>query len=314
MKKILVTGASGFIGQSLCNALSKTNRSIYGVVRKVDSSLNSINIDYKIIRNIGLTSNWKDILKNVDCIFHCAGIAHQVNDSKDLSLYHLINVEGTKRLAEQAAEAGVRRLIFLSSIKVNGESTSNNLEKFLYNDIPKPKDAYAISKFKAEKLLFEISANTEMEVVVIRMPLVYGLGAKGNLNNLIKLINYNIPLPFSSIKNKRSLLGIDNLIDILIKCIRHPNAQGKTFLVSDGEDVPTPKLIKLIASSLKKKAYLFPLPNYILKFLGLIFGKSEEINKLVGSLRVDHNYTTDVLNWTPPISVEEGIRRMVQDK
>ena len=314
MKKILVTGASGFIGQSLCKALSKTNRSIYGVVRRVDSSLKSINIDYKTIGNIGLTSNWKDILKNVDCIFHCAGIAHQKNDNKDLSLYHLINVEGTKRLAEQAAEAGVRRLIFLSSIKVNGESTSDKVEKFLYNDTPKPKDAYAISKFKAEKLLFEVSANTEMEVVVIRMPLVYGSGVKGNLNNLIKLINYNIPLPFSSIKNKRSLLGIDNLIDILIKCISHPDARGKTFLVSDGEDLSTPKLIKLIASSLKKKANLFPFPISMLKFLGSVFGKREELNKLVGSLRVDNSYTKEILNWVPPLSVEEGIRRMVQGK
>ena len=148
-------------------------------------------------------------------------------------------------------------------------------------------------------------------MVVLRIPLVYGYGVKGNLMRLMKLINSGIPLPFSLIDNKRSLIGIDNLVDLLICCIDHPNAKEKTFLASDGEDLSTPELIKLIASSMGKKANLFPFPISMLKFLGSVFGKREEINRLVGSLRIDNSYTKEILNWIPPVSVEEGIKRMV---
>lgn len=314
MKKILVTGASGFIGQSLCKALSKKNKSICGVVRTINSTLKSSDIEYQSIGNISRNTNWKDILENIDCIFHCAGIVPRMNGNKDLNLYYLTNVEGTRRLAEQAAEAGVRRLIFLSSIKVNGENTDiiNNKKKFLYNDIPKPKDSYAVSKFEAEKALLRISSNTEMEVVIIRLPLVYGKGVKGNLALLIKIISKNLPLPLNGIKNKRSYIGIDNLVDLLICCIDHPEASRKIFLASDGEDLSTPELIKLIASSLDRKVYLFSLPIFILKFLGYILGKRKEISRLIESSRLDNSYTNEVLNWIPPVSVEEGIKKMIQ--
>jgi len=314
MKKILVTGASGFIGQSLCETLSKSGRSVLGAVRSLNSiSLNN-NIKYISVGDISFKKNWKDLLLGVDCIIHCAGTAHKMNRNKNFDDYKLTNLNGTKYLAEQAVEAGVKRLVFLSSIKVNGENTDiiNEKEKFLYNDIPKPKDAYAVYKFEAEKVLFNISANTELETVVVRFPLVYGNAAKGNLARLVDVISKNLPLPFKAVNNKRSFIGIHNLVDLLIRCIDHPEASGKTFLASDGEDLSTPELIKLIASSMGKKANLFPLPVYMLKFLGSISGRREEINRLVGSLRIDNNYTQETLNWTPPISVEEGIRRMVQ--
>jgi len=316
MKKILITGASGFIGQSLCKSLSKTNRLVCGVVRDIDPSSKINNIDYKLVGNINLKTNWQDILVDVDCILHCAGVAHKMSDNKNPNFYHLTNVEGTKRLAEEAAKAGVKRLIFLSSIKVNGENTNmiNEKKKFRYSDIPKPQDAYAISKLKAEKLLFKISSNTGLETVVMRLPLVYGSVAKGNIARLIYVISKNFPLPFKVIKNKRSFIGIDNLVDLLIKCIDHPKASGKVFLASDGKDLSTPELIKLIASSMGRKANLFPLPIFMLKFIGSIFGKREEINRLTGSLRLDNSYTKEILNWTPRISVEEGIRRMIQGK
>jgi nucleoside-diphosphate-sugar epimerase len=237
-------------------------------------------------------------------------------ESKDSNAYHLANTEVTKVLAEQAAEAGVKRLIFLSSVKVNGESTYqiNNKQKFSHKDISNPKDPYAISKLEAEKALWEISSRTGLEVVVVRLPLVYGYGAKGNLARLIKLVRSRIPLPLSKVKNQRSMIGIDNLVDLLIQCIDRPEASGKTFLASDDEDLSTPELIELIASSLGRRANLFSLPIFVLKFLGSIFGKSEEINRLVGSLRIDKSYIKEILNWTPPISVKEGIRRMVQGK
>ena len=250
-----------------------------------------------------------------DCVIHCAGRAHKVyeNEYSSLEKYRLINFETTKKIAIQCAMVGVKRLIFLSSVGVLGNNT-NNRKPFLYSDEPNPMEDYAISKLEAERSLLEISNNTGLEIVVIRSPIVYGPSAPGNLNRLIKLIKTRLPLPFSLINNQRSLIGVENLIDIIIRCINHPDAKGKSFLVSDGEDLSTPELIKLIASSMGIKAHLFPVPLYLLKFIGSLFGKRKEINRFVGSLRVDDSYTKEILNWTPPISVEEGIRRMVKDK
>ena len=315
MKKILVTGASGFIGQSLCETLSKSRRLVLGAVRNLNSILINKNIEYIPVGDIAFKKNWKDLLVDVDCIIHCAGRAHKMIDNKNLDTYSLANINGTKYLAEQAAEVGVKRLVFLSSVKVNGETTHQNTkQKLSHKNTPNPIDYYAISKLEAEKALWEISSRTGLEVVVVRLPLVYGYGVKGNLARLIKIVKSGIQLPLGLIKNQRSMIGIDNLVDLLIRCIDHLEACGKTFLASDGEDLSTPKLVKLIASSMGRKANLFPCPIFMLKFLGSVFGRSEEINRLVGSLRIDNSYTKKILNWSPPISVEEGIRRMVQEK
>lgn len=316
MKKILVTGASGFIGQHLSETLSKSGRSVLGAVRSLNSILINKNIEYISVGDISFKQNWKDFLVDVDCIIHCAARAYKMNDDKNFNAYQLTNAHGTKHIVEQATEAGVKRLVFLSSVKVNGEITdqANTKNKFSYNDTPDPQDYYAISKLEAEKALWEISSRTSLEVVVVRLPLVCGYSAKGNLARLIKLVKLGIPLPLGMIDNQRSMIGIDNLVDLLIRCIDHPEASGKTFLASDDKDLSTPELIKLVASSMGKRARLFPFPILILKFLGLVFGRSEEINRLIGSLRIDNSYTKETLNWTPPLSVEEGIRRMVQGK
>ena len=325
MKKILITGASGFIGQSLIKSLLNLSRSVRGTIRSRKPVFSDTKTEYVSTGDINIKTNWKESLVNIDSIIHCAGKAHAIKSKKNnlSKIYQSSNVDGTKQLAEQAAEAKVRRLIFLSSIKVNGENTNNDVidkalnEKkilFSHKDLANPKDSYAKSKLEAEKILWDISSRTNLEVVLVRLPLVYGYGAKGNLAKLIKLVRLGIPLPLSLIKNQRSMIGIDNLVDLLIRCIDHPEASGKTFLASDGEDLSTPELIKFIASSMGRKANLFPFPISLLKFLGSVFGKSEEINKLVGSLRIDNSYTKKILNWTPPISVEEGIRRMAQGK
>jgi len=324
VKKILVTGASGFIGKALCNKLVKTNLSTCVAVRNFNSDYNDNTIKQILIKDINSNTNWKNVLNNINCIIHCAGIAHNMVKNNDLNLYRSTNLEGTKRLAEQAVEAGVKRLIFLSSVKVNGEFTDDkhvqkdkNYHKkitFTHSDIPNPTDAYSVSKLEAEKALYKIYAKTGLEIVVVRLPLVYGKNVKGNLARLIKIIKLGVPLPFNAITNQRSMIGIDNLIDLLIKCIDHPNAVGKTFLVSDGKDLTTSDLIKLITLSMKQKVRLFPLPLFLLKFAATVFGKQSEINRLIGSLRVDCSYTQKILNWTPPVSVEEGIRRMTQDK
>jgi len=316
MKKICITGANGFIGKTLYKSLKAPDNHIRGLVRAIDLDNNSSETEHISVGDINSKTNWKDHLKGFDCIIHCAGLTHQMSSIKDINVYNLVNTEGTKRLAEHAVEASIKRLVFLSSVKVNGESTYqiNIKQKFSYEHKPNPQDLYARSKLVAEKSLWEISSRTGLEVVVVRLPLVYGNGVKGNLEGLIKLVKSGIPLPLSLVKNQRSMIGIDNLVDLLIRCIDHPEAGGKTFLASDDEDLSTPELIKLIASSMGKKANLFPVPILMLKFLGSVFGKREEINRLVGSLRIDNSYTKEILNWTPPISVEEGIRRMVQGK
>jgi nucleoside-diphosphate-sugar epimerase len=316
MKKICITGANGFVGRSLCRALISSNNSITALARRIDYSFNSLKIEYIKIGDISLDVNLKEYLVGCDCIVHCAGKAHTMNDTDNLVAYQSANILGTKNLAEQAVLAGVKRFIFLSSVKVNGESTGNfdDPKIFTNNDTPNPQDNYAISKFEAEKALWEIASKTNLEVVIVRLPLVYGTSVKGNLNRLIKLINSKIPLPFADIKNKRSLIGIDNLVDVLVRCIEHPNAAGKTFLVSDGEDLSTSELINIIASGMNQSVKLFRLPRALFKFFGFILMRQSQIDRLTGSLQIDNSYAREILNWTPPVSVEEGIKRMVKDK
>jgi len=324
MKKILVTGASGFIGQSLCNALLKKGKLVCGTIRPSHLFKKNCDITYVPLADISNKTNWKNILVDVDCIIHCAARAHIMHekDVEPLKIYRSVNVDGTRQLATQAADAGIKRFIFLSSIKVNGENTDGQhndtkLKKkqnsFKYSDIPNPKDPYAQSKFEAEKILWEISNKSDLEVTVVRLPLVYGYGVKGNLLRLIKLIKFGIPLPLSMVKNQRSMIGLDNLVDFLIRCIDRPEAVGETFLVSDGEDLSTSELINYMAFSMGRTVRLFPVPSFLLKLFAHILGKKKEINRLLGSLTVDSSYAFNKLDWKPPLSVEEGIRRMIQN-
>ena len=310
MEKILVTGASGFIGQKIYRQLIKLERNVCGTVR----NLNLNTLEHIKVADIGGEVDWKNILKDVSCIIHCAGKVHEMKKKNDINSYSLVNTEGTKILAEHAIKNGVKRFIFLSSLKVNGENSKkmNNKNNLFYNnDKPNPQDFYAKSKLEAEKVLWKISLKSNLEVVVLRLPLVYGHAAKGNLSRLIKLINTGVPLPFGLIENKRSLIGVDNLIDILINCIDNPKATGKTFLVSDGEDLSTQDLTRYIATAMGKSVNIFPFPLSILKFVGFCLGFHGEIDRLLGSLQADIEYTKEVLDWKPPLSVSEGLKRMV---
>ena len=324
MKKIFITGANGFIGKSLCQTLSKLNRSVVGTVRSKNSFLTLPGVKFILVKDNSFQTNLSQTLEDCEYIIHCAGKAHVMNKKDKLDDYNLVNTEFTKNLAIQAAKAGVKRLVFLSSVKVNGESTdevSDNIavkyqknKVFTHSHLPKPEGTYSISKFEAEKLLWKVSIKTGLEVTVVRMPLVYGRGAKGNLKRLIKLVKSGLPLPLGRVQNQRSMIGIDNLVNLLIRCIDHPDAAGKTFLVSDGEDLSTPDLINHIASSMGRRARLFDAPIFLLKIAGYVLGKKKDIDRLIGSLKIDNSYTREVLNWTPPVSVTEGIRRMIQDK
>lgn len=265
------------------------------------------------VGNLNASTDWSSALVGVDCVIHCAARAHLMCDTEGdaLAAYRAANVDGSRRLAEQAATAGARRLVYLSSIKVNGEQTALGAP-FLFSDKPAPEDAYGISKWEAEQALWDVSTKTGLEVVVVRPPLVYGPGVKGNLARLLRLVRSGLPLPLDALQNKRSLIGLDNLVDLLIRCVDHPVAAGRTFLVSDGEDLSTPELLSHMAAAMGRSARLFPVQVLLLRLAGSVLGRRAEIDRLVGSLQIDSSHTRQVLGWTPPVSVEEGIRRMVQ--
>lgn len=312
--KIAVTGASGFVGRPLCNELLARGYAVRALVREknthterpVDAT------DVATIGDIGSLTDWSNALSGIDSVIHCAGRAHVMNETSGnaLQAYREVNVIGTRRLAEQAAASGAKRFIYLSSIKVNGESTSPG-RFYTALDLPNPEDAYGQSKYEAEIALREVASSTGLEVVVIRPPLIYGPGVKGNLARLFGLVKRGIPLPLGLVHNARSLVGIDNLVDLIVVCLNHPAAVGETFLVSDGKDLSTQDLLRCMAASIHRAARLWPVPIPFLQLAGKLTGRSGEIDRLIGSLQVDISRTCHVLNWSPPFTAEDCLRRMV---
>jgi nucleoside-diphosphate-sugar epimerase len=283
--KILITGQNGFIGKALFSLLQQQNHQVRGVVRNEQQA--DKDQDIVAIGDIGPTTDWKLTLVDIEVIIHLANRAHILNDQDQdpLTIFRKINVDGTIQLVEQALKSGVKRFIFVSSIKVNGEKTDKH--PFTSKNKPNPQDPYAISKLEAEIALREIAQKSSMDVVIIRPPLVYGQGVKGNFQRLSRLVETGIPLPFASIKNKRSLISLNNLLQILSKAVIDPATVNQTLLVSDGRDLSTPQLIKKIANSIGKPVRLFPFPVKLLKILGKLTGQSETINRLTENLQID---------------------------
>jgi nucleoside-diphosphate-sugar epimerase len=307
MNKILLTGSTGFIGSELLRQIKLKKYLIHTSSRSTyEEKANGVK--NFIINQIDNDINWSEALEGVDCVIHCAGVATETykSDTSVLSYYRKINVEGTRNLAYQAAAKGVKRFIFISSIKVNGERTEG-FSSFKNTDIPKPEGIYAISKWEAEQSLHSISKQTGLEIVNIRTPIVYGQQVKGNFYRLINFIDRGFPLPFGKVNNLRSYVALDNLVDLIICCINHPKATGQTFLVSDGEDLSTSGLIKKISFALQKKPFLLNVPISLMKFAGKMSGKSKEINRLLSSLRLDFSYTQKVLDWKPNISIDNAL-------
>jgi nucleoside-diphosphate-sugar epimerase len=305
---ILVTGASGFVGQALKAKLAEVGR--FDTVGAIRSASQARHASYVAIGNLDVSANWEQALEGRDVVIHTAARVHIMKDEvpDPLAEYRKVNVDGTLNLARQASEAGVRRFVFISSIKVNGEQTPLH-QPFTPEDAPEPEDAYGISKMEAEQGLRELAAETGMEAVIIRPPLVYGPCVKGNFASMIKLVGKGLPLPLGAVHNQRSLVALDNLVDLIITCIDHPGAANQTFLVSDGEDVSTTQLLQGVAQAMGKPSRLIPVPASLLQFAATLLGKKAVAQRLLGSLQVDISHTQKCLNWTPPLTVKQGLQR-----
>ena len=304
--KILVTGANGFVGRELCNHLRFLGFDVIPVVRRPGD------IKGAVVLKFGSDAEWSFLLEKCDYVIHLAGRAHVMteNEPDALKIFRSVNVINTTDLARLSARHGIRRFIFISSIKVNGEITQPG-KYFTGEDIPFPKDPYGISKWEAEQILHKISGETGLEVVIIRPPLIYGPNAKGNFASMVKWLRRGVPLPFCSIDNKRSLVGLDNLCDLISRCVDHPSAAGQIFTVSDDEDLSTSELLRRTAYALGVKPRLINVSQSLLEFGANLFGKEDLAQRLFGSLQVDISKTKELLNWTPPISVDDGLRRAV---
>ena len=299
---ILVTGATGFIGKALCLDLAASGCSVRSAVRRATAPAVTL-----AVGDISQATDWSEAVAGIECVVHLAGWAHVGRGgSEALAAARLVNVAGTRRLAEAAAAAGVRRFVFLSSVKVNGESTGT--KPFAESDPPRPEDAYGITKWEAEQALWQVAAGSRMEIVVVRAPLVYGAGVKGNFLRLAELIARGVPLPLASVRNRRSLVYLGNLLDAIATCLASPRAAGKTYFVSDGEDVSTPALVRALGSALGAPARLVPCPVVLLELAAAVLGRRADIGKLTGSLQVDTSRIQQDLGWRAPYSFLGGLQ------
>ncbi len=306
---ILVTGATGFVGRALCAALIKSCP-IRIAVRNTagESPVDGVDV---VRGELSATADWSAAMAGVVAVVHCAARVHVMNDDAvdPLAEFRRINVEGSLQLARQAAAAGVRRFVFLSSIKVNGEQTDPG-RPFTADQAPGPLDPYGISKMEAEAALRALARETGMAVVIIRPPLVYGPAVKGNFLAMMRALWRGIPLPLGAVTaNRRSLVALDNLVDLIVTCIDHPAAVNQTFLVSDAEDLSTAALLRRMGQALGRPARLLPVPVGALRLAATLLGRPGIAQRLCGSLEVDIDKTRHLLGWSPPFSVDEGLRR-----
>lgn len=304
--KFLITGANGFVGRPLCVELLRQGKSVRAALRSANKA--GENIEIAVVGSIDGETDWTEALRNVDVVIHLAARVHVMRDvsADPLADFLKVNLHGTENLAQQAARAGVKRLVYVSSIKVNGEATYGGT-KFTETDEPFPQDPYGTSKMEAEQALHRIAQETGMEVAIVRPPLMYGAEVKGNFAQMLKILAKGMPLPLASVHNQRSLVYVENLVDALIACATHPAATGQTYLVSDGEDVSTPDLLRQLGAAMNHPARLFPCPQALLKLMGLLTGKSDQVERLIGSLIIDSSKIRRELGWTPPFSIEQAL-------
>lgn len=305
---ILVTGATGFVGSALIRQLVEKGFTVRAVVRGTRRA--ELPVGDVFTTDMAADADWAAGLQGVRAVVHAAARVHVMKDeARDpLAEFRRVNVAGTLRLARQAAAAGVRRFVFLSSVKVNGESTPQG-HPFMPDDVPAPADPYGVSKLEAEQGLRDIARDTGMEVVIIRPPLVYGPGVRANFRALADAVRRGLPLPLGRIDNRRSMVALDNLLDFIELCLEHPKAANQVFMVSDGEDLSTAELIRRMARALGRRARLMSVPIGLLEMTGRLSGRKAVVQRLCSSLQVDISKSRDLLGWSPAVSVDEGLRR-----
>lgn len=306
--KVLVTGASGFIGSALMNRLFNEGIDVFGAIRGEETSSRLLESP-----SLGQDADWRPLLRTRTIVVHTAGRAHVFDEGGPdaVELFRSINTWGTIRLAEQAAEAGVRRFVFLSSIGVNGNRTTGH--PFTEEQAPAPQEPYAVSKMEAEQALWEIARSSGMEVVILRPPLVYGPGAPGNFGRLLAAVGRGLPLPLGAVDaNRRTFVGLDNLIDMISTCIIHPAAANQLFLAGDAESLSTADLLRRLAAVLGRRARLFNVPTWLLSSLAAPLGKKAVIDRLCDSLEVDISKAKNMLGWSPSLTVNESLARIVR--
>lgn len=312
-KRVLVTGATGFVGRRLLSVLaSRAGWSVHAAARRPDAlppSLPAVSVP-----TLDGETDWSGALQRVDAVVHLAARVHvmQESDADPQAAFRRANVDGTLALARQAAEAGVQRFVFISSIKVNGEHTAPGVP-FTADDKPNPQDPYGQSKAEAESALRALAVETGMEVVILRPPLIYGPEVKANFAAMMRWLHKGVPLPLANTGNARSLLALDNLVDLIIRCLDHPAAANQTFLASDGEDLSTSELLRRMGDALGRPARLVPFPCSVIRLVATLVGRQGIYQRLFGSLQLDIRKTRQTLDWTPPLSVKEGLQQVASD-
>ncbi|MFP5414946.1 MAG: UDP-glucose 4-epimerase family protein [Gammaproteobacteria bacterium] len=303
--KALITGATGFVGMALCDRLAASGYGVVPAVRSTSGLPNEV-----VVGDLDASTDWRPALAGCNAVVHLAARVHVMHDtaSDPLALYRATNTDATLNLARQAAQAGVQRLVFISTIKVNGEGRD---EAYRESDVPAPEDPYAISKWEAEQGLRRIAEETGLEVVILRPPLVYGPGVKANFLRLMQMVKKDWPLPLGAVRNRRSLLYLGNFVDAIRVCVEHPAAAGHTFLIDDGQPVSTPELVRAVARAMGRPARLLAVPVGVLAFAGALLGKRAAVARLAGSLYVDSSTIRSRLGWTPPYSMEAGLEATV---
>jgi nucleoside-diphosphate-sugar epimerase len=304
MNCILLTGASGFVGRALFARLRNNGGTVRAAVRAYAADAR-ISDQAIAVGDIGPDTDWSKALSGCDAVVHLAARVHVMQPGASAADYFRVNVEGSEQLARSAAAAGVRRFVFLSSVKVNGEATEGR--PFSESDPPAPVDDYAVSKMRAEACLRRIAAETGMEVVALRPPLVYGPGVRANFLSLLRVVEAGLPLPLASVANLRSLIYVGNLVSAIETCIHHPAAAGNTYFVTDDDDVSTPELIRRIAAALGRSPRLFPLPVSLLEGAAALFGRRAQVQRLTASLQMDVSRIKSELRWTPPVTMQQGL-------
>jgi nucleoside-diphosphate-sugar epimerase len=312
--RALVTGGRGFVGRAVVARMSGEPDVVVRSASRVASPGAAVpGVEFVTSPGLGPDASWAAAVQGVDMVIHAAARVHVMRDrsADPLSEFRRVNVEGTMALARQAASAGVTRFIFLSSVKVNGEKTHRGAP-FRADDIPAPTDPYGVSKHEAEVALRELATSTGMEVTIVRPVLVYGPGVSGNFRTMIRWVRRGVPLPLGAVDNRRSLVALDNLVDLLVTCTRHPGAANQTFLVSDGDDLSTPELLRRVARVMGREARLLPVPSAILRALGAMTGQREQVQRLCGDLQVDIAPTRDTLGWSPRTSMATALLESVR--